>query len=558
MSGSVSADVVIEFFDSGAGPRPGPYGVDNSGNGLVPVDPAIVVDGDPAGGLSLPTGSFVTVGFSTATVIDRPGPDIAVSEAEPAGEQAEVYATEDGSNFVLLGVAGTGTTSFDLADAGLSGPIQAVRVLGVDLDGLSPGYDVSGVEALQPAPPVDLGFGGDLAAIAPTYNAETQSLRYGFEVRNLTFAGPSEGAVAAAAAATDVDIFFGSGPSPGSGIFDIDLGTQFSTTEASGPVVEGDSVFYELPIASFSRTLTDEDLESVIVVIVDPDDRVPELELFGNNNEEAIGFPFVRTVPQIQRNIGGEWNVAAEFQDRWLNNPALVIEGSPGDLGADPPKAVQPIEVDFILDEAVDTNGRAREAFAALSDVDTLFTDPSGDSEGSKAVLASRLDERLGDAPVGTTIDFGVEGTSLADLFGVQAQLRPVTTGFFPPVVDPLTGALGNFSFYAIPVGQAEKVAEGAYLFTATGVAIYAADIFEFNGDQPLGYWRAPDDVSAFPILLGGTAVDNSTYNEYRELTGLGQDFPILSDVRTEGLTEDGASIGSYLVLVGDPYTPIG
>ncbi|NEP81125.1 MAG: hypothetical protein F6K39_24990, partial [Okeania sp. SIO3B3] len=60
-SGIGFADVVLDYFDSGAGPIPGPYGND------VPVEPVsldIILGSDEDGFLSLPTDSFVTVGFT--------------------------------------------------------------------------------------------------------------------------------------------------------------------------------------------------------------------------------------------------------------------------------------------------------------------------------------------------------------------------------------------------------------------------------------------------------------------------------------------------------------
>src|SRR5262245_34701271 len=117
------ADIVLDYFDSGAGPILGPYGgTYPDGPGYpIPVSLNVVLGSDPGPTgftdfLSLPTGSFVTVGFTDETVVDGPGNDIFIREVGPNGERANVFVSADLSNFVLLGVAADDvTTSFDLA-----------------------------------------------------------------------------------------------------------------------------------------------------------------------------------------------------------------------------------------------------------------------------------------------------------------------------------------------------------------------------------------------------------------------------------------------------------
>ena len=74
------ADTVIQYSDSGAGPMAGPYGGTLLGGFPVPVSTSVVLgpEADPANPdfLSLPTGSFVTVGFTDEIVLDGAGDDI--------------------------------------------------------------------------------------------------------------------------------------------------------------------------------------------------------------------------------------------------------------------------------------------------------------------------------------------------------------------------------------------------------------------------------------------------------------------------------------------------
>jgi hypothetical protein len=148
------ADVVLDYFDSGTGPLPGPYGgVSGAGGGFPVAVPTSVVLGSDVAGietfLSLPTGSRVTVGFTDESVLDGPGNDIFIQEIGASGERAEVYVSSDLMTFVLLGIANDAvTTSFDLASIGFVNPVVAVRIIGLDNGGGSPGFDVVNVQVL--------------------------------------------------------------------------------------------------------------------------------------------------------------------------------------------------------------------------------------------------------------------------------------------------------------------------------------------------------------------------------------------------------------------------
>ncbi|MBW4600914.1 MAG: hypothetical protein KME29_15285 [Calothrix sp. FI2-JRJ7] len=513
------ANVVLDYFDSGAGPLPGPYGVSNLGGSSVPVSPDIILGSDTSGALSLPTGSFVTVGFTDALILDQPGNDIFVLERDFVTERAEVYVSSSYSplfpsigiapfaNFVLLGTASAGTTSsFDLASIGFTSPVKAVRIIGLDTGGASPGFDVVNVQALQ-ALPAQANF----IALEPQWNSDNSSLRYGFEVEDADVAFGEN---------VEVGLYFGRDRF----IFsDERIGERFASQ--TNPEIIGNQIWYSLPIEAIPLELSNEELEADrILTVVDPDNVFPEFN--ENDNELGIDYFLERKIPQIMRNIGAEWEVAASFQERWLNGAGTVLN-PPVSNAISQANSINSnsrfISIDWILQDTVDTNNRAQEAFDQLKDVNYLF------NEGARDELAERLNERLKDAPVGTAIDIGVQGTSAEALDNQYIQRSDVSTGRFFPTIDPLTGALGNFSFYAIPIGTAEKVSNDSFRITATGVGIYALDIFEFGGDQPLGRWEPPNQVSA-PLI--GSNVSNATYREYREQTGLGEDFIALSNVQ--------------------------
>lgn len=148
------ADVVLDYFDSGAGPIPGPYGGETPGGIGFPVSVStdVVLGDDPSSPvdfLSLPTDSFVTVGFTDETVIDGDGNDIFIQEVGAAGELADVFVSSDLTNFTFLGTANdASTTSFDLASIGFTDPVQAIQIVGQDSLGASPGFDVVNVQVL--------------------------------------------------------------------------------------------------------------------------------------------------------------------------------------------------------------------------------------------------------------------------------------------------------------------------------------------------------------------------------------------------------------------------
>jgi hypothetical protein len=145
------ADVVLDYFNSGVGSFPGPYGGTFPGSFPVQVATSVVLgpDGPVADFLSLPTGSFVTVGFTDEVIFNGVGNDIFIGEVGVASETANIFVSSDNSNFVLLGVANDATvTAFDLGSIGFLGNVTAVKIVGLDNFGGSPGFDVAFVQGL--------------------------------------------------------------------------------------------------------------------------------------------------------------------------------------------------------------------------------------------------------------------------------------------------------------------------------------------------------------------------------------------------------------------------
>jgi hypothetical protein len=147
----IIADTVIDYFDSGAGPMAGPYGGTFPGAFPVPVPLSHATDGNAATFVSLPLNSSITLGFSGGFVFDGPGLDLFVSEVGSNDETANVFVSSNfGLTFTLLGVATTATVSgFDLAAIGFTENVNAVKIVGLDNFGASPGFDVAFVQGLE-------------------------------------------------------------------------------------------------------------------------------------------------------------------------------------------------------------------------------------------------------------------------------------------------------------------------------------------------------------------------------------------------------------------------
>jgi von Willebrand factor type D domain/Calx-beta domain/Domain of unknown function (DUF4114) len=145
------ADTILDYFDSGVGSIPSPYGFSN-GSGNIPINLDAVLGDDPLSqnGVSLPKDSFITVGFTDEKVVDGPGNDIFITEEGTAGDQANIFVSSNYTDFTFLGLANGGDTSaFDLSSIKYTQPVRAVKIVSLDNNGLYPGFDLVNVQALN-------------------------------------------------------------------------------------------------------------------------------------------------------------------------------------------------------------------------------------------------------------------------------------------------------------------------------------------------------------------------------------------------------------------------
>ena len=134
------------------------YGIDANGTYPVAVDPNKYLVGPPPSiqdsAVSLPVNSWVELLFR-GVIVDGPGVDLYISEMDPAGEKALVFLTNGAGQEYLLALAEVPNTNlhqpttleFDLAGKVLPFEPRTVRVVGIDLKGESPGFDLSYIKA---------------------------------------------------------------------------------------------------------------------------------------------------------------------------------------------------------------------------------------------------------------------------------------------------------------------------------------------------------------------------------------------------------------------------
>lgn len=146
------ADVILEAYYSHANPRYKYfYGGDGNNYPLI-MKPQDVL-GNNTKFVSLPKGSYIIVGFTDNTIIDAPHQDdLFIEEVGRAGDQAAVWISADGKKYEYLGRARDDkVTSFDLADIGFKKPVIAVKIMGLDTRGASPGFDLVSIRAMKGA-----------------------------------------------------------------------------------------------------------------------------------------------------------------------------------------------------------------------------------------------------------------------------------------------------------------------------------------------------------------------------------------------------------------------
>jgi len=114
------------------------------------IDPRMIEGSNNSFFVSLPTGSWIILEFTDNMIIDYPGQnDIFVTENGCNNEKADIYVSTDGKKFTRLGtVDDCYVSSLDLGTIGYKDPVKFVKIVGLDLNGGSPGFDLVNVKGL--------------------------------------------------------------------------------------------------------------------------------------------------------------------------------------------------------------------------------------------------------------------------------------------------------------------------------------------------------------------------------------------------------------------------
>ena len=175
---------------------------------------------------------------------------------------------------------------------------------------------------------------------------------------------------------------------------------------------------------------------------------------------------------------------------------------------------------------------RAKEAF------DQLFKDKIWTNAPARKQIATMLRSK-------GMLGFGAR--SFGDL-GARVEVQDCdyinfrVVGFSMMDSDDMSAALGNFLFRVVVAGSVTgppPAAKGAsapatvprYKVTVTEVGIYIADSYDFNGDQPLGFWNEKKNTMSMINPFAGTAASNADFRAWRTANKMGGDFRVLSDV---------------------------
>jgi hypothetical protein len=235
---------------------------------------------------------------------------------------------------------------------------------------------------------------------------------------------------------------------------------------------------------------------------------------------------FILSVEKIMLAKG--WKKAAVLQHRWFDGPENQLAGLPADGKGT--KGRLSIDDKTITMEWLLSFSRAQSTYNELLSVYA--------NDAAKKVLKGRLEQEFARTKA-RTITFGDFSKTGLALLAQESNFRSVEYGYYsasnPLQLDELDAALGRFSMYVVPKGTATKTPEGIDV-TVSEVGVFAFDSYDFNGDQDLGWWKAPDKISALKPLFepGYTNVTNKDYQEYRKRHKRGGDFLIFSDVKVK------------------------
>lgn len=269
--------------------------------------------------------------------------------------------------------------------------------------------------------------------------------------------------------------------------------------------------------------------------------------------EKFMALSSVRVIPTIM--VAKGWHKAATLLETWFSR-ARYVRANPV-AGTPPPNNE--------LNSAFNANSLGGLAWIRGTDAgrgaynrifNSMLWRSANNSEGNARRKLGRLlrsegilNERARNAR------FGFRNYSAAEYertrTAVNASTYSTGIGTVFSGIDEMTAALGSFTLkfalngtltYEPPINVfGANLGSGRYKVKPESIDIWLWDLFDFEGDQPLGHWReSPPEVGVFGFN-GSVEVTNRSFRDWRNSAAanrMGGDFYIYTEpvrVRLEG-----------------------
>jgi hypothetical protein len=215
----------------------------------------------------------------------------------------------------------------------------------------------------------------------------------------------------------------------------------------------------------------------------------------------------ITRIPGIMRSK--HWDMGAALMSRWFSLPA----NEHPDRGT-PDTATITMAWTLRFD-------RAKRVY------DEIVSERIWANPPAQRLLATKLREQ--GKLIGQEATFGGPWNDVVRADRDHIQHRTVGSMLDP--ADDMLAALGRFNFHVAVGGRVEPRGQRHTVHIDT-VGIYVVDSYDFNGDQPLGYWSDNDFAGRFNPI-SGYAVSNASFRDWRARNHRGGDFMVYSDIRT-------------------------
>lgn len=260
-------------------------------------------------------------------------------------------------------------------------------------------------------------------------------------------------------------------------------------------------------------------------------------------------------IPSAMRNMG--WEIAPFFMERWFSGDAFVISDDVRKKYDNHPTTI-PKEH---LDEKTVTMKWLMNFQRVKKAYDHLVKNWKSENSLNGLINKSKKAIKNQNGKLGSK-DFNARELHEH----CQIQFRKFG-GLYESDIDDLYGSIGNANLYLAAIGE---VIQNGQKVKITDFGIYLRDIYEFNGDDPLGLWTKDgvfDKIETPFMYIHKSALDDTVrknfgpmfrlcskfvednsqvaiesprlvydahFREYRKETGKGGDFYIFSDVMWE------------------------